>query len=68
MIFKTTFANDDEANAFFRAHEDNTGTSTIYIIKYIIINSFDHTQEQHLIYSTAKEMKSGMHLRRGGAG
>jgi hypothetical protein len=66
MISKTTFANDDEANAFFRSHEDDAGTSTVYIIKYIIVNSPDRTQEQHLIYSTAKEMKAGMHLRRCG--
>ncbi len=65
MISKTTFANDAEANKFFREHQDETGTSTIYIIKYIIVNSPDHRQEQHLIYSTASVMKAGQHLRRG---
>jgi len=65
MISKITFANDAELNRFFREHEDEMGQSLIYIIKYIIVNSPDRKQEQHLIYSTKEIMKSGQHLRRG---
>jgi hypothetical protein len=66
MISKTTFANDAEANAFFREHQDKDGCSTIYIVKYIIVNSpVTREQEQHLIYSESAQMKNGMHLRKG---